>query len=402
MIGKTNLDEFGMGSACSESYFGPTYNLWKCSIKVGLYNQSLTEKLAAGPSGDEMDKDSWYIPGGSSGGSAISVATGASLASLSSDTGGSTRNPASRVGIVGFKPSYGVISRYGLIPLTHSLDVPGIMARSVEDVTTVFDYLHGIDQNDSTTVDVKLEPTTSEEMPPHLSGVTIGIPEEYRCDFIDNSILQAWDEAIALLAKAGARIVSVSLPHTKYSLACYSILNTCEVASNFACYDGVQYGHRTSRDELNFEDCYTATRDESLNDIVKSRIIAGNYFLLSQNYQVYYRHALQVRRLISQDFEQVFGNVDYLLTPVTISKTMNYSEWNRLDKTEEVIKEDYCTQPTNMAGLPAISLPARIDPQNSLPIGLQLIGNKFGDYRLLQLAEKVEKLFNFPKIVIEK
>ena len=397
MMGKTNMDEFAMGSACSESFFGPTYNPWNSCLKFKLGNRSdfsVVDMLNI-----ITNSENWYIPGGSSGGSAVSVAIGACFASLSSDTGGSTRNPASRVGIVGFKPSYGLISRFGLIPLTHSMDVPGIMARNVNDVTTVFSYLHGIDKRDSTTVDVVLNDSCSND---EFKNLKIGIPDEYRIEFLDTNINQAWNETIQLLVKAGAKIVPISLPHTKYSLSCYSILNTCEVASNFACYDGVEYGYRTGNEDQNFEDCYTATREEAFNDIVKSRIIAGNYFLLRENYEKYYTKALKLRRLIAGDFVKAFRQIDFILTPVTITSTMTYSRWSQMDKTEEAIKEDYCTQPANMAGLPAISVPVKLDPETKLPIGLQLIGNRFEDYRLLKVAQQLESLVHFPYLIYDQ
>ncbi|KAJ6223463.1 hypothetical protein RDWZM_002008 [Blomia tropicalis] len=397
MMGKTNMDEFAMGSACSESYFGPTYNPWNCNLKFKLCNQSDGSIVHTLDQND--DKDCWYIAGGSSGGSAVSVAIGASFAALSSDTGGSTRNPASRVGIVGFKPSYGLISRFGLIPLTHSLDVPGIMARNVQDVETVFSHLHGNDKRDSTTANVDLSQTSPNV---RLKKLRIGIPNEYRCNFLDKNICKAWDDTIEILSNNGATIVPISLPHTKYSLACYSILNTCEVASNFACYDGIQYGYRADKKDVTFEECYTSTREESFNDIVKSRIISGNYFLLKQNYEKYYNKALKLRRLIADDFTTAFRDVDFMLTPVTVTSTMNFAKWSQMDKTEEAIKEDYCTQPTNMAGIPAISIPVKLDDTTKLPIGIQIIANKFDDYRLLKFAKQLESLIQFPHLIFDQ
>ena len=399
IMGKTNMDEFAMGSACSESYFGPAYHPWNSNIHCKFYSKSKDPKMIA-ESKLVDDKNCWFIAGGSSGGSAISVATGACFASLSSDTGGSTRNPASRLGIVGFKPSYGLISRYGLIPLTHSLDVPGIMARNVGDVRLIFNKLHGHDTKDSTTVDVKLN--DDDKNLDDLNNLTIGIPVEYNVENLSPNISKAWKEAEYMLRDAGVRIKQISLPHTEYSLACYSILNSSEVASNFACYDGIEYGYRTTKSDQNLEDLYIATREESLNDIVKSRIIAGNYFLLSQNYQRFFEKSLQIRRLISDDFSKVFHEVNFILTPVCLTNTMNYYRWNQMDQTEEAIREDYCTQPANMAGLPAISLPFKLDPDNDfLPIGLQLIGQKFDDYNLLKFSEKFEQLAKFPNLIFE-
>ena len=397
LMGKTNMDEFAMGSACSESYFGSAYHPWNSSLNCKFCLKSENPETIT-ESKPVDDKNCWFITGGSSGGSAVSVATGTCFAALSSDTGGSTRNPASRLGIVGFKPSYGLISRFGLIPLTHSLDVPGIMARNVNDVRLVFTCLHGHDPRDSTTVAVEIEDCEHLD----LNNLTIGIPVEYDVENLSPTISKAWKDAEHMLRDAGLRIERISLPHTGYSLACYSILNSSEVASNFACYDGIEYGYRTSKMDLNLEDLYITTREVALNDIVKSRIIAGNYFLLNQNYQKFFEKSLRIRRLITEDFVRAFQTVDFILTPVCITHTMNYQEWNRMDQTEEAIREDYCTQPANMAGLPAISLPFKLDSDNHhLPIGLQIIGRRFNDYLLLKFSEKFQQLAQFPHLIFE-
>lgn len=395
IVGKTNMDEFAMGAASTESYFGPTYHPWNSNLNF-KYKNNLTQNYIDSKHCD--DKLMWYITGGSSGGSAISVSTGSSFAALSSDTGGSTRNPASRLGVVGFKPSYGLISRFGLIPLTHSLDVPGIMARNVEDVLIVFSHLQCFDPLDSTTVNFKNDHLKDV----NLKNVKIGIPKEYNCFGLHSNIANAWYQAQQMLSNCGAKIQPISLVHTKYSLPCYSILNTCEVASNFSCYDGIEYGYRNSNESVDFQDCYSSTRDQSLNDIVKSRIITGNYFLLNQNYKKYYEKALKIRRLIADDFYRAFKDVDFILTPVCRSLTMNHFEWSRLNCTEEAINEDFCTQPANMAGLPAISVPFKLDPNNeNLPIGMQIIGKLYDDYRLLKFSAQFEALVNCPYLVLE-
>lgn len=399
IMGKTNMDEFAMGAASTESYFGPTYHPWNSNLnfkyyfKNNLIQNSINSKYCD-------DKLMWYITGGSSGGSAISVSTGSSFVALSSDTGGSTRNPASRLGVVGFKPSYGLVSRFGLIPLTHSLDVPGIMARNVEDVLIVFSYLQCFDPLDPTTVNFAKKNEHLKDV--NLRNVIIGIPDEYNCPGLHSNIANAWYQAQKMLSNYGVKIKPISLVHTKYSLPIYSILNTCEVASNFSCYDGIEYGYRNSNKDLNFQDCYCSSRDQALNDIVKSRIITGNYFLLNQNYKKYYEKALKIRRLITNDFYRAFKDVDFILTPVCRTLTMNHSEWNCLNCTEEAINEDFCTQPANMAGLPAISVPFKLDPINeNLPIGIQIIGKLYDDYRLLKFSAKFEELANCPNLVLE-
>ncbi|KPM05262.1 hypothetical protein NH340_JMT07778 [Sarcoptes scabiei] len=395
LIGKTNMDEFAMGSACSESYFGPTFHPWNSDLDLAYFSK--TEMSSILQSEPNTNQNDWFIPGGSSGGSAVSVSVGSAFASLSSDTGGSTRNPASRVGIVGFKPSYGVLSRFGLIPLTNSLDAPSIMTKNIDDTVVFFSSLHGSDVNDSTSISLKV---SDKIKPMELRDLIIGVPEEYDSPDLCPSTRKAWKEAQQILMTNGVTIKYISLPHTKYSLPCYLILNCCDVASNFACYDGIEYGNSSEKNEITFEDFYSATREESLNDIVKSRIITGNYFLLKSNYRRFYEKSLKIRRLICDDFEKVFKKIDFILTPVCISPTINYSKWTLKDKTEEAIKDDYCTQPSNMAGLPALSLPFKLDADNhNLPIGMQIIGKKFDDFRLLQFGKRFENLIQFPHLV---
>lgn len=389
LMGKTNLDEFAMGCGTVDSQFGPCKNPW------GFTFNDTSEDTT-----DDSGTNDWRISGGSSGGSAVAVATGTCFAALASDTGGSTRNPASHVGIVGFKPSYGLISRHGLIPLTHSMDTPSIMAQFVDNVDIVFKSVRGKDHLDPTTIDFLVKELVGEAV--RLDNVTIGIPQEYDCDHMSEEVRKVWYETADLVAKYGAKVISVSLPHTAYSLSCYSVINCCEVASNFACYDGIEYGYRSkAKDCETFEDLVCNTRNEAFGNTVKARIIAGNYFLLKENYDKFFVRAMKVRRLICQDFDKIFAEnsnqVDFLLTPVTLTPAYPISEWNKRGVTDKSHGEDYFTQPVNLAGLPALSLPCKLSSIN-LPIGLQIIGPKYSDCRLLALAKLVENLVNFPTL----
>ncbi|RWS27951.1 glutamyl-tRNA(Gln) amidotransferase subunit A-like protein, partial [Leptotrombidium deliense] len=336
LLGKTNMDEFAMGAGSVDSVFGPVRNPWKLS----------------------KTKDDFYICGGSSGGSAVAVATGCSFAAIASDTGGSTRNPAARVGVVGFKPTYGIASRYGLIPLTHSMDVPGILTRFVEDAATVFKLFAGVDSMDSTTVNQSFDKNMCEI---DMTEITVGIPKEYDCDGLSAEVRELWKKVADELSNAGAKVVDVSMPHTRYSISCYTVLNACEVASNFSCYDGVEFGHRAKNCETSTEEMFATSRFEGLSDVVKGRILAGNFFLLRDNYDMYYNQALKVRRLIANDFENVFSkNIDFLITPVTLTEAPLYSQWIKKDNREQVATEDFCTQPVNMSGVPAVSIPCKL------------------------------------------
>lgn len=350
-----------------------------------------------------MDQD-WYISGGSSGGSAVAVACGTCFGALASDTGGSTRNPASRVGVVGFKPSYGLLSRYGLVPLTHSMDVPGIMARTVDCCGQIFNLIKGIDSKDSTSIDCdeELQPARPEEIQ-DFRGLKIGIPAEYDCDGLSDEIRQLWRQTADHLANSGAQVQPVSLPHNQYSLFCYLVLNSCEVASNFSCYDGIEFGSRKAMgnlDELESKlDQYSITRDQ-FDDEVKQRIFQGNYFLLRENYENYFLRALKIRRLIIRDFERVFKEqaYDLLLTPVTKTEAPLFSEYTDESNYERFALEDFCTQAVNMAGLPALSIPAKLS-SNGLPLSLQLIAPLYRDYELLACSKLLERHFQFPSLV---
>lgn len=331
------------------------------------------------------------------GGSAVAVATGCAFGALGSDTGGSCRNPASRCGVVGIKPSYGALSRHGLIPLTNSMDVPGILAKCVDDAAVLLGAAAGLDPHDPTSVPTSPDAYAGLPAEPSLRGVRVGVPREYHCTGMSAEVVDVWRDVADRLDALGAVVSSVSLPHSRYSTECYSILNCCEVASNFARYDGLEYGHRAD-DDSSTEALYAASRHEALNEVVRGRILAGNYFLLRGNQEKYFRKALQVRRLISDDFKKVFeSGVQLLLTPVTLTEAPSHSLWTQKDNRERVSVEDFCTQPVNMAGLPAVSLPCRLSG-NGLPLSLQLVGPMFSESAVLAAAKRLELELNFPRL----
>ncbi|XP_028178978.1 glutamyl-tRNA(Gln) amidotransferase subunit A, mitochondrial [Ostrinia furnacalis] len=375
LIGKCNLDEFAMGSGTIDSIFGPTRNPW----------------------GFDENADDWRIAGGSSGGSAVAVSSGACLAAIGSDTGGSTRNPAALCGIVGLKPTYGLVSRYGLIPLVNSMDVPGILTRNIEDAITVLNCVAGPDDLDSTTIKRAYKPVDLVDI--DLSKVRIGIPKEYHCEGMSEEVLDTWRYVADILEKEKADVKAVSLPHTSVSIAVYSILNQCEVASNMARYDGLEYGLRTNED-YSTEELYASSRSKGFNNVVRWRIFAGNYFLLAKNYDKYFIKALKLRRLISDDFNNVFNgenSVDLLLTPTTLCDAPLYSDFVSKHNRDQCAFQDYCTQPANMAGIPAISVPIRLS-KNKLPLSIQLMGPCLSEELLLNVAKKIESIVNFPEL----
>ncbi|XP_015117155.1 glutamyl-tRNA(Gln) amidotransferase subunit A, mitochondrial [Diachasma alloeum] len=389
LMGKTNLDQFAMGAGTVDSHFGFTRNVWGSEIMKNYTSNS----LASPDIKQNSTNDDWYIAGGSSGGSAIAVATGTCFAALGSDTGGSTRNPASYCGLIGFKPSYGLVSRHGLIPLVNSMDVPGILTRHVEDCIEILNCIAGPDVKDSTTVDQAFKPINVS--PPNLRGLRIGIPKEYSPPELDEEVLTCWKKVTNLLEEAGATIVSVSLPHTEHSIVCYSVLNQCEVASNMARYDGLEYGLRPN-EMSSTEQLYAKARSMGFNDVVRSRILTGNYFLLSENYDDYFVKAMKLRRLISEDFDRVWEeNVDVLLTPTTLSDAPSFNEFTRQDNQTQCSIQDYCTQPANMAGIPAINLPITVSSRG-LPLSLQFMTSFFNDERLFGLAKWIEDAVQFP------
>lgn len=383
LMGKTNMDEFAMGSGSTDGVFGPVKNPWS-------YAAPYRERTGASPDSD------WVITGGSSGGSAAAVASLTSYLALGSDTGGSTRNPGALCGVVTLKPTYGLLSRHGLIPLVNSMDVPGIMTRSVNDAAIVLGILQGLDVRDSTTVP---SPSPLTELPEDFDvrNIRVGIPKEYHAPGLSEETLALWSHVADLFERAGARVEQVSLPHTQHSIVCYHVLCCAEVASNMARFDGLEYGHR-SRLDSSTEVMYASTRHEGFNDVVRGRILCGNYYLLKKNYQHYFMKAQKVRRLIADDFRRVFGSgVDVLLTPTTLGDAARYRDFVQEDNRARSAQEDVFTQSANMAGLPAVCVPTALS-RRGLPIGLQLIGPALQDGELLQVAQWMEQRVGFPSI----
>ncbi|XP_042872095.1 glutamyl-tRNA(Gln) amidotransferase subunit A, mitochondrial-like [Penaeus japonicus] len=392
MIGKTNLDEFAMGSGTVDSSFGATRNIYRSGVRYRVQTQGESDVPTEGLDGD------WYVAGGSSGGSAVAVASGSAFLSLGSDTGGSVRNPASYCGVVGMKPSYGVVPRMGLISLVNSMDVPGLFGRYVDDVATMLGVIAGLDSRDSTSVSSSLSNLKLPEEP-RLDGLVVGIPREYHCPGLSSEVVDVWTKVADLMEDSGAELRQVSMPHTKYSILCYSVLNPCEVASNFTRYTGVEYGHRVDASH-SMEAMYALTRSAGLNDVVRGRILAGNYFLLRENKEKYYEQALKVRRLILQDFENVWNSgVHFLLTPVTLSAALRYSEFSSLDNRTQTATQDICTQASNMAGVPAVTVPVSLN-EEGLPLSLQLMAPRGEDADLLSVAKWIEQHLKFPRLCI--
>lgn len=387
MMGKTNMDEFAMGSGTIDSHFGPSKNPWLSKLPFKVNSDAMIS---------DQFTDDWHIAGGSSGGSVIAVATGASFAAIGSDTGGSTRHPAALVGVCGMKPSYGSISRHGLIPLAHSLDTPGIIARNIEDVRVVLEQIAGFDPKDSTSIETKLVDKGDKI---DLRSIRIGIPDDYNIEGMSTEVKELWTATADKLSKLGAEVVSVSLPHTNYSLSCYSVLKACDVASNFSCYDGIEYGHRAKGLESSTEQLYSATRFEGFNEVVKGYILAGNYFMMRDNFEQYVAQAQKVRRLIVQDFDKVFNDqkVNILLTPVTFGDAPTFAKWTQKENRERLANEDFFTQPANMAGLPAVAVPCKLS-KAGLPLALQLIGPYLQDHFVLSMAQVLEDISQFPTL----
>lgn len=357
-IGKTNLDEFAMGSSCENSAFGPTRNPWG---------------------------DLSYVPGGSSGGSAAAVAADACIAALGSDTGGSIRLPAALTGVVGLKPTYGRVSRYGLVAFASSLDQIGPLTKDVRDAALLLQAIAGHDPHDSTSGDVPV-PDYTATLERGVRGLRLGVPQEYFVAGMDPDVEQAVRAGLDTLRGLGAELVDVSLPHTRYAVATYYILANAEASSNLARYDGVRYGVRTEQ-PANLRDMYLRTRAEGFGDEVKRRIMLGTYALSAGYYDAYYKKAQQLRTLFRQDFQQAFTRCDALVAPVAPTAAFRLGE--RLDDPLQMYLADVFTVPVNLAGLPALSLPCGWT-QHDLPIGLQMIAPPFAEALVLQVAAAFE------------
>jgi len=358
LLGKLNQDEFAMGSSCENSAFGATRNPW----------------------------NPVHIPGGSSGGSAAAIAAQQAVATLGTDTGGSIRQPASHCGCVGLKPTYGRVSRYGVIAYASSLDQVGPMTRDVTDAALLLKVIAGHDPKDSTSVDCPV-PDYTAALKKEIKGLKIGLPKEYFIDGLHPDVQQAMDQAIATYRQLGAEFIEVSLPHTNYAVATYYLIATAEASSNLARYDGIRFGHR-AEGTSGLLDLMMQSRAEGFGTEVKRRIMLGTYALSSGYYDAYYLKAQKVRTLIQQDFSTAFNSVDVMLTPVAPTPAFKIGE-----KTADPLQmylSDIFTIPTNLAGICGISIPAGIS-SDGLPIGLQLIGRPFGEETIIQAAYSFEQ-----------
>jgi aspartyl-tRNA(Asn)/glutamyl-tRNA(Gln) amidotransferase subunit A len=361
-FGKTNLDEFAMGSSTENSSTGPSRNPW----------------------------DLTRIPGGSSGGSTAAVAASAAIAALGSDTGGSIRQPAALCGVVGLKPTYGRVSRYGLTAFASSLDQIGPIAKSVRDAALLLQVMAGLDANDSTTLDAPV-PDYVAQLETELRGVRLGLPKEYLVEGIDPEVRAAIEAVLAHLSSLGAEIIEISLPHTSYAIDAYYIIAPAEASANLARFDGVRYGYRAENPK-NLLDHYGRTRAEGFGAEVKRRIILGTYVLSSGYHDAYYLRAQKVRTLIRRDFTQAFEKVDALISPTTPEPAFKIGE--RANDPLRMYLADIFTIATNLAGICGISIPcgfASTPEGTQLPIGLQILGKPLDELRILQIAHAYEQ-----------
>ncbi|PCI41921.1 MAG: Asp-tRNA(Asn)/Glu-tRNA(Gln) amidotransferase GatCAB subunit A [Rhodospirillaceae bacterium] len=365
MLGKTNLDEFAMGSANITSYYGEVKNPWKAADGKDL------------------------VPGGSSGGSAAAVAGRMAMAATGTDTGGSIRQPASFCGITGMKPTYGRCSRWGTVAFASSLDQAGPMTQTVRDAAIMLQAMAGHDAKDSTSAPMDV-PDFEAALTGDIKGLKIGIPAEYKMDGMDAEIQALWDQGIDWLKAQGAEIVDISLPHTKYALPTYYIVAPAEASANLARYDGVRYGLRVDGDSL--DDMYMNTRGEGFGDEVKRRILMGTYVLSSGYYDAYYIKAQKVRTLIAADFTAAFEKVDAILTPTAPSAAFALGE--KQEDPVAMYLNDVFTVPASLAGLPGISVPAGLNAAG-LPLGLQILGRAFDEETVLKVAGVLETSAGF-------
>jgi aspartyl-tRNA(Asn)/glutamyl-tRNA(Gln) amidotransferase subunit A len=357
-VGKANMDEFAMGSSTENSYFGPSRNPW----------------------------DQERIPGGSSGGSAAAVAADECIASLGSDTGGSIRQPAACCGIVGMKPTYGRVSRYGLVAFASSLDQIGPFSKDVQDTALLLNVISGHERRDSTSVDLPV-PDYTEALREDVRGMVLGIPREGFGEGLDPEVAASVREAIETLKRLGAKTLDISLPHSDYALAVYYLIAPCEASSNLARYDGVKYGFRAAGTQ-DLMDMYQETRWQGFGAEVKRRIMLGTYALSAGYYDAYYLKASRVRTLIRQDFEKAFEKCDAIVLPTTPTPAFKIGE--KTDDPLQMYLSDIYTIPCNLAGLPGLSMPCGFT-REGLPIGLQILGNLFQEEKILRVAYAFEK-----------
>jgi aspartyl-tRNA(Asn)/glutamyl-tRNA(Gln) amidotransferase subunit A len=356
-LGKLNMDEFAMGSSNETSFFGPVKNPWDHSA----------------------------VPGGSSGGSACAVAARLAVGATGTDTGGSIRQPAAFCGVTGLKPTYGRVSRYGMIAFASSLDQGGPMTRTVEDAALMLQTMAGFDSRDSTSVD-KPVPDYSKGLNDSVAGLKIGLPKEFFGDNLNTQMAQVVEEAIAEYTRLGAEVVEVSMPNINLSIPAYYIIAPAECSANLSRFDGVRYGHRCEAPE-DLNDLYIRSRGEGFGSEVKRRILIGTYALSTGYYDAYYLQAQKIRRLISDDFKKVLSEVDVLMGPVTPTPAFGLGE--KSGDPIEMYLSDMYTIAVNLAGLPALSIPAGFVDQK--PVGLQIIGNYFEEARLLNVAHRYQQ-----------
>jgi aspartyl-tRNA(Asn)/glutamyl-tRNA(Gln) amidotransferase subunit A len=365
-LGKVNMDEFAMGSSTENSAFGPTKN----------------------------PKDLERVPGGSSGGSAAAVAAEECVYALGSDTGGSIRQPASFCGVVGLKPTYGAVSRFGLMAMASSLDQIGPLAKNVEDCKIVFDAIKGKDQRDSTSIEPKIQ-NSIRQLADKIQNLKIGIPKEYFTKGIDSEVEKLVKGAIKKIENEGAAIKEISLPHSQYALACYYIIMASEVSANLARYDGIKYGYSAINDKQSavedLLDVYLKSRQQGFGAEVRRRIMLGTYSLSAGYYDAYYLRAQKVRTKILQDFQKAFEKVDLILTPVAPTPAFKIGE--KIDDPIKMYLSDIYTVPVNLAGVPALSLPCGQTGQ--LPVGLQIIGRHFSEDLIFEAAQVFENILRF-------
>ncbi len=357
MLGKTNMDEFAMGSSNENSYFGPVANPW----------------------------DLERVPGGSSGGSAAAVAARLTPAATGTDTGGSIRQPAALCGITGIKPTYGRVSRYGMVAFASSLDQGGPLAHSAEDCALLLQTMAGFDARDSTSIDQPV-PDYSVNLEQNIEGVRIGLPLEYFADGLDADVARVVESAIEEFRKLGAKIVDISLPNTSLSIPVYYVVAPAECSSNLSRFDGVRFGYRCDN-PVDLEDLYKRSRGEGFGDEVLRRIMIGTYALSAGYYDAYYLKAQQLRRLIKQDYVQAFERVDLILCPTT--PEVAFKQGDKTDDPVSMYLQDIYTIALNLAGLPGISVPAGFS--QGLPVGIQLIGNYFEESHLLNVAHRFQQ-----------
>ena len=367
MLGKTNMDEFAMGSSNETSHFGPAFNPWR-----------------------SRNSNANLVPGGSSGGSAAAVSGNLCLAATGTDTGGSIRQPAAVAGIVGLKPTYGRCSRYGIVAFASSLDQAGPMTKTVRDAAILLGAMASVDPKDSTSIDV---PVADYEagLDAGVKGLRVGIPKEYRVDGAPPEIDAVWAEGVEWLKRQGAEIVDVSLPHTKYALPTYYIVAPAEASSNLARYDGVRFGHR-AKGVRDIAELYEKSRAEGFGKEVQRRILIGTYVLSSGYYDAYYIRAQKLRSLIARDFAEAYKKCDVLLTPATPGPA--FAVGTKMADPVAMYLNDVFTVTVNLAGLPAIAVPAGLTP-DGLPLGLQMIGKAFDEATVLRAARAIEIAANF-------